>query len=146
MKTMDCKMSSPKRRPRCFGLSVSKTTHISCSIIKSCFLSYNLAPFFPCLFSLLPQWRHYERGGVSYHRRLDCLPNVCSGADQRKHQSAASLAFVRGIHRWPVDSPQKGPVTRKMFPFDDVIIFPISSRFTTTFLVANSFALHHHLF
>ena len=47
---------------------------------------------------------------------------VYSGADQRKHQSSASLAFVRGIHRWPVDSPHKGPVTRKTFPFDDVII------------------------
>ena len=35
--------------------------------------------------------------------------------DQRKHQSSASLAFVRGIHRWPVNSPHKGPVTRKMF-------------------------------
>ena len=46
---------------------------------------------------------------------------VYSGADQRKYQSSASLAFVRGIHRWPVDSPHKGPVTRKMFPFDDVI-------------------------
>ena len=45
---------------------------------------------------------------------------VCSGADQRKHQSSASLAFVRGIHRWPVNSPHKGTVTRKMFPFDDV--------------------------
>ena len=45
---------------------------------------------------------------------------VCSGADQRKHQSSASPAFVRGIHRWPVDSPHKGPVTWKMFPFDDV--------------------------
>ena len=47
---------------------------------------------------------------------------VCSGADQRKHQSPASLAFVRGIHRWPVNSPHKGPVTRKMFLLDDVII------------------------
>ena len=47
---------------------------------------------------------------------------VCSGADQRKHQSSASLAFVRGVHRWPVESPQKGPVKRKMFPFDDVIM------------------------
>ena len=44
------------------------------------------------------------------------------GADQRKHQSSASLAFVRGIHRGPVNSPHKWPVTRKMFPFDDVII------------------------
>ena len=44
---------------------------------------------------------------------------VYSGADQRKHQSSASLALVRGIHRWPENSPHKGPVTRKMFPLDD---------------------------
>ena len=48
--------------------------------------------------------------------------SVFSGADQRKHQSSASLAFVSGIHRWPVNSPHKGPVTRKMFPFDNVIM------------------------
>ena len=47
---------------------------------------------------------------------------VCSGADQRKDQNSAALAFVRGIHRWPVNSPHKGPVTRKMLPFDDVIM------------------------
>ena len=46
---------------------------------------------------------------------------VCSGADQRKHQSSASLAFIGGIHRRPVYSPNKGPLTWKMFPFDDVI-------------------------
>ena len=34
-------------------------------------------------------------------------------ADQRKHQSSASLAFVLGIHRWPMNSPHKGSVTRK---------------------------------
>ena len=33
---------------------------------------------------------------------------VCSGVQQRKHQSSASVAFVRGIHRRPVDSPHKG--------------------------------------
>ena len=38
---------------------------------------------------------------------------VHSGADQRKHQSPASLAFVRGIHLWPVNSPHKGPVMWK---------------------------------
>ena len=47
---------------------------------------------------------------------------VYSGTDERKHQSSTSLAFVRGIHRWPVVPPHKGPVTRKMFPFDDVIM------------------------
>ena len=44
---------------------------------------------------------------------------VSSDADERKHQSSASLAFVRGIHRWP----HKWPVTQKMFPFDDVIMY-----------------------
>ena len=47
---------------------------------------------------------------------------VYSDADQRKHQSSASLAFVWGIHRGPVNSPHKWPVMRKMFPFDDVIM------------------------
>ena len=40
---------------------------------------------------------------------------VCSGADQRKHQISASLAILREIHRWAVEPPHKGPVTRKRF-------------------------------
>ena len=48
--------------------------------------------------------------------------DVYPDADQRKHQSSASLAFMRGIHRGPMNSPHKWPVTRKMFPFDDVIM------------------------
>ena len=47
---------------------------------------------------------------------------IDSGADQRKHQSSGPLAFVRGIHRWPVNSPHKWLVTRKMCPFDDFIM------------------------
>ena len=46
-----------------------------------------------------------------------------SGVNQRKHQSSASLAFVREIHRGPVNFPHKWSVTRKMFPFDDVIMW-----------------------
>ena len=53
-------------------------------------------------------------------------PIVCStvgsGADHRNHQSSAPLAFVWGTHRWPVNSPQKGTVTRNLFPYDDVIM------------------------
>ena len=56
---------------------------------------------------------------------------VYSDADQRKHQSSASLAFVRRIHRGPVNSPHKWPVTRKMFPFDDVIMI---YEFTTVYI------------
>ena len=47
---------------------------------------------------------------------------VYSGADKTKNQSSALPAFVRGIHRWPMNSPHKCPVMRKMFPFDDVIM------------------------
>ena len=49
---------------------------------------------------------------------------VYSGAHHTKYPSPASLAFVRGIHRRPADSPHKGPATWKMFPFDDVIMKP----------------------
>ena len=61
---------------------------------------------------------------------------VYSGPDQRKHQSSASLAFVWGIHRWPVNSPHKWPVTRKMFPFDDIIMYSASIRESTLMYTA----------
>ena len=51
---------------------------------------------------------------------------VYSGADQSKQQSSASLAFVWGIHRGPGNSPHKWPETRKMFPFDDVIMILVT--------------------
>ena len=56
--------------------------------------------------------------------QITSVSNVCSiiwsGADQRKRQCSGSLAFfVRGIYRWSVDSPHKGPVTWEMSPFDN---------------------------
>ena len=63
---------------------------------------------------------------------------VYSDADQRKHQSSASLAFVRGIHRGPVNSPHKWPVTRKMFPLDDVIMINVN---TTLYNGCNNVAM-----
>ena len=68
------------------------------------------------------RWRHNGRDSVSNHQPHHCLLNRYSDADQRKHQSSASLAFVWGIHRGSVNSPHKWPVARKMFPFDDVIM------------------------
>ena len=61
--------------------------------------------------------------------------HVYSRADQRKYQSSAPLAFVWGIHRWPVNSPHKGPVTRKRFPFDDVIMLSRLKRYITTKMI-----------
>ena len=61
-------------------------------------------------------------------------------ADQRKHESSASLSFVRGIHRGPVNSPHKWPVTRKMFPFDYVVMQCSSiSRHSEDFVILMCF-------
>ena len=68
--------------------------------------------------TLIPlQWRHNERNGISIIGVSSVYSTVCSGVDQRKYQSSAVLAFVRGIHRWPLNSAHKGKVIRKMFPF-----------------------------
>ena len=56
-----------------------------------------------------------------------------SGADQRKHQSSLSLAFVSEIYQWPVNSPHKGPVMRKMFPFEEVIMIDHKSSSLKSF-------------
>ena len=72
-------------------------------------------------------WVHYD--GVIMSAMMSQITSltvvystVYSGTNERKHQSSASLAFVQGIHWWPVNSPLKWPVTRKMCPFDDVIM------------------------
>ena len=60
---------------------------------------------------------------------------VYSGANQGKHQSSASLAFVREIHRWLVNSPHKWPVTREMFPFGDVIMVSLEENLSSFQLI-----------
>ena len=66
---------------------------------------------------------HYSDAIASQITSLTIVySTVYSDADEKKHQSSASLALVRVIHRGPLNSPHKGPVTRKMFPFDDVIM------------------------
>ena len=70
--------------------------------------------FVSCSNLIIITLTHNELDGVSNHQPHDCVHStVYSGADQRKHQSSASLVFVRGIYRWPVNSPHKWPVTRK---------------------------------
>ena len=74
------------------------------------------------------QWRHNEHHGVSNHRRFDCSFNHLCRRRSKERQTSASLAFERGIHRWPVNSPHKGPVTLKMLPFDDFIVIIEADR------------------
>ena len=68
-------------------------------------------------------WRHQDYSDVKWNQR--CLNSLFDRLfssflfkhKTRKHQSSTSLAFVRGIHGWSLDSVPKGPVIRKMFPF-----------------------------
>ena len=64
----------------------------------------------------------HERRVVSNHRSFDCLFYSLCGPTSKRHQNLRYWPFVRGIHRWPVNSPHKDPVTRKKLPFDDVIM------------------------
>ena len=103
-------------------------------LLPFCFISLTFINYF--YFECIPMtkckmasdsswWGHNGRASVSNHQpRYDLIAYsmVYPGADQRKHQSSASMAFVLGIHRGPVNSPHKWPVTWKMFPFDDVIM------------------------
>ena len=92
------------------------------------------------------QLRHNKRSGVSNHRLAIVYLTVYSYADQRKHQIFASLAFVRGLHRSPVNSPHKGPVTRKMLPFDDVIMMKKSMTCTGSYFPVVKASSHDSVF
>ena len=69
------------------------------------------------------EWRHNGRDSVSNHQPHVCILNRLFRRRSKKTSNSASLAFARGIQRWPVNSRHKWPVTRKMFPFDDVIMY-----------------------
>ena len=71
---------------------------------------------------LRAQWRQNECDCVSNHRRLDCLFNCLFRCRSKKTPKLRVTCLREAIHRWPMDSPHKWPVTRKMFPFDDVIM------------------------
>ena len=102
----------------------------SCSVIwcnKVTMSGYSMSKQFP---SLLTRYHCSDVIMSTMASQITGVSIVCStvgsSADQRKHQSSASLAFMWGIHRWPVNSLHKRPVTRKMFPFDDVIMINLS--------------------
>ena len=69
------------------------------------------------------RWSHDGRDSVSNHQPHHCLLNRIFTRRSKKTSKLRVTGFVWGIHRGPVNSPHKWPVTRKMFPFDDVIMF-----------------------
>ena len=62
------------------------------------------------------------RDVISNHRSFYCLFNSLCRSTSKKHQSPHYWPFVQGIRRWPANSLNKGPVTGKKLPFDDVIM------------------------
>ena len=70
----------------------------------------------------LYQWRHNKRDGVSNHRRLDCLLNRLFKHISKKTPNLRVTGLCERNSPVTGDSTHKGPVTRKMFPFDDVIM------------------------
>ena len=124
-KKIHLKMSSGKCRPFCLGLNVFMLSPpMSGRGGGGGGLVHGLTLLaLEWGISITLRWRHNGCDSVSNHRPHVCLLyRLFRRRYQRKHQSSASLAFVRGIHRVPVNSPHKWPVTRKMFPFDDVIM------------------------
>ena len=89
---------------------------------------FNIAIFMTEKQELSLQRRNNERYGVLNYSVPIVCSTVCSGAVQRKQQSFVSLALVRGAYRRTMDSPDKGPATRKMFPFNDFIMVNLSSK------------------
>ena len=85
------------------------------------------------------QWRHNEHDGVSNHLPHDCLIRRLFRRISKKTSISALLAFLRGIHRWPVNSPHKWPVTWKMIPVDDVIMIT-----SNPFIVRNRYYAEHN--
>ena len=64
----------------------------------------------------------HEHREVWNHQSFDCLYNSLCRLTPKKYPSPHYWSFVRGIYWWPVNSRQKGPVTRKKVPFHYVII------------------------
>ena len=67
-------------------------------------------------------WRHNERDSVSNHQPHDCLLNRLFRRRSKKTSKLRVTGLCVGKSPGPVNSPHKWPVTRKMFPFDDVIM------------------------
>ena len=112
-----------KMRLTSFVFTSTSDSRIFLAMIICCFIKFSLHVFLPITVDAVHYCGVIMGTNVSQMTRLTVVySTVYSGADRRKHKSSVSLAFVRGMLRWPVNSPHKGPVTWKMFPFDDVIL------------------------
>ena len=108
---------------------VAKTSdyHFTCQIVVISL--HNMANF--CKILIIDTQYLIHEGKISFHYNDASIVylTICSGANQRKYQSSTPLAFVQRIYQWPVNFLHKGPVTRKIFLFDDIIIISFLVEF-----------------
>ena len=78
-------------------------------------------------FSWALHWRHNDHDGVSNHQPDGCLLNRLFRRRSKKTSKLRVTDLCVENSPGPVNSPHKGPVTRKMFPFDDVIMESVGS-------------------
>ena len=111
-----------------YGINISYVRAKSFSVITCLCGRANIFTVLLTSVSVCCAWQYFHYNDVimsamaSQITSLTTLYSTVYSGANKKHQNSASLAFVRGIHQWPVNSPHKGPVTRKMFPFDDGIM------------------------
>ena len=91
------------------------------------------------------QWRHNDHDNVLNHQPRGCLLNRLFRRRSKKTSKLRITGLCVGTSPGPVNSPHKGPVTRKMFPFDDVIMSVTNGMFSTPPWAINSDQAHVHL-
>ena len=92
---------------------------ICCFVLVRC---CSVLPISFIVFSWPLLWRYNEPDGVSNHQPNDCLLNRLFGHRSKKTSKLCVTGLSAGTSPQTVNSPHKWPVTRKMFPFDDVIM------------------------
>ena len=122
---------------RNFVTVIGEVWHVACELVPVHLISL--------------QWRHNDHDSVSNHQPYDCLLNRLFRRRSKKTSKLRVTGLCVGNSPGPVNSPHKGPVTRKMFPFDDVIMFhwkrksPLIHKLSVVSHIVQ-FAGHQHLF
>ena len=127
--TFNVSFIPPSYPPFCFNwlkhtITVCTVTyhHAWTMLIIEAILWASLPPCYTAMHKLSLQWRHNGHDGVSNHQPHHCLLNPLFGRRSKKTSKLRVTGLCVGNSPGPVNSPHKGPVTRKMFPFDDVIM------------------------
>ena len=104
------------------GLAMCNTSQIICTYVHGIYLKGGCSIIWWRKEQSL-RWRYHERDSVSNHQPHDCLLNGLFRRKSKKTSKLRVTGLCVGNSPGPVNSPHKGPVTRKMFPFEDVIMY-----------------------